>query len=85
MLTISDRHRLHRRVRFTVLPGCLLGLSPNQDGGAGRRQDSFLDPVLGVLLHMHAIRAAQCRRNLPVADAHRPVAAAREECRGLRR
>ena len=53
-----------------MLLGCPFWVSPDQDGGGRRRKDSLPNPVWGVLLHVHAIRAAQRRGDLPAADAH---------------
>ena len=68
-----------------MLPGRLLGLPPNQDGGAGRREDNFPIPVQGVLLHLHALWVEEYMLDLPVIDAHHSGPAAREEHQGVRR
>ena len=75
--------RLHRQVQPTVFLGCVLGLSPDQDGGKRCGEDSLPDPMWGVLLHLHAVRVAQRGRNLPAADVHCLRLVAQEEHRGL--
>ena len=40
---------------------------------------AFLTPCGGILLHLHAVQAAQGGCDLPAADAHRPGLVAREE------
>src|SRR3954466_3461647 len=57
-------------MRPAMLLGCLLWVSPDQDGGRRRREDNLPNPVWGVLLHMHAIRAAKRRGDLSAVDAH---------------
>ena len=68
-----------------MIPGCLLGLSTDQDGGRRCGENGLPDPVRGVLLHLHAIWIVQRRRNLSAIDAYHLRPVAREKRRGLHR
>ena len=67
-------HGFHGRLRVTVLPGCLLRVSPDHDGGRGPGEDG-LHHLQGLLL-LHS--EAECY--LPARDAGVPRASAGPQC-----